>query len=113
MSNKPQANPGMYCPLYRKDVSKVCHTCEWYILVRGKDPQSMKEYDNWGCAMRWLPIMAIENSQMQRQTAAAVESFRNETVKRQDQVINTIIQEAERNSHNAIGSDNTKLIGNS
>jgi hypothetical protein len=31
--------------------------------------------------MAWMPILAIENSQQQRQTGAAVESFRNEMVK--------------------------------
>ena len=31
--------------------------------------------------MNWLPILMIENSQQQRQTGAAVESFRNEMVK--------------------------------
>jgi len=28
----------------------------------------------------WMPILLIENSQQQRQTGAAVESFRNEMV---------------------------------
>ena len=36
--------------------------------------------DEWGCAMAWQPILAIENSQMQRHTGAAVESLRNEIV---------------------------------
>jgi hypothetical protein len=31
--------------------------------------------------MAWLPIMMIENSQQQRSTGAAIESFRNEMVK--------------------------------
>jgi hypothetical protein len=31
--------------------------------------------------MAWLPMLLIENSQQQRQTGAAVESFRNEMVK--------------------------------
>mgnify|MGYP000023424933 CR=1 FL=1 len=31
-------------------------------------------------AIAWQPIMTIENSQMQRQTGAAVEPFRNEMV---------------------------------
>ena len=39
------------------------------------------DVEDWGCAMAWMPIMMIENSQMQRQTGAAVESFRNEMVK--------------------------------
>jgi len=40
-----------------------------------------KDVDEWGCAMAWLPVLIIENSQQQRQTGAAVESFRNEMVK--------------------------------
>ena len=51
------------------------------MLVRGKHPQTGEEVDDWNCAMTWLPVLLIENSQMQRQTGAAVESFRNEVVK--------------------------------
>jgi hypothetical protein len=36
--------------------------------------------DQHGCADTFLPLLMIENSQMQRQTGAAVESFRNEMV---------------------------------
>jgi hypothetical protein len=35
--------------------------------------------------MAWLPILMIENSQQQRQTGAAVESFRNEMVRSNEQ----------------------------
>ena len=35
-----------------------------------------------------MPILLIENSQQQRQTGAAVESFRNETLNRISQTIN-------------------------
>jgi hypothetical protein len=31
--------------------------------------------------MAWMPMLMIENSQQQRGTSAAVESFRNEMVK--------------------------------
>jgi hypothetical protein len=31
--------------------------------------------------MAWMPMLTIENSQQQRQTGAAIESFRNEMVK--------------------------------
>ena len=37
--------------------------------------------NEWGCAIAWMPVMMIENSQQQRHTGAAVESFRNEMVK--------------------------------
>lgn len=44
---KPQREPGYDCPLYRKDVSEVCHTCEFYegLPVRvGLQPDI-----KWGC----------------------------------------------------------------
>jgi hypothetical protein len=76
MKIEPKAN----CPL---DGFKPCRQldCAWFLKISGKDPQSNKEIDEWGCSMAWLPIMMIENSQQQRSTGAAVESFRNEMVK--------------------------------
>lgn len=49
--------------------------------MRGHNPNTGKEVDEWSCAMTWIPILLIENSQQQRSTGAAVESFRNEMVK--------------------------------
>ena len=49
--------------------------------INGKHPQSEEILEDWGCAMAWMPLLLIENSQQQRQTGAAVESFRNEMVK--------------------------------
>jgi len=49
--------------------------------IRGHHPNTGKEVDDYGCSMAWLPVLMIENSQQQRQTGAAVESFRNEMVK--------------------------------
>ncbi len=40
--------------------------------------------DKWACAIALMPILTIENSQQQRHTAAAVESFRNEMVNAND-----------------------------
>lgn len=68
------------CPL---DGFNPCRQleCAWFMKIQGKDPQSEKEIEEWGCAMAWMPILIIENSQQQRGTAAAVSSFRNEMVK--------------------------------
>ena len=55
-----------------------CHKCLWHTRLRGINPQTGQEIDNDGCAIAFLPILTIENSQQQRQTAHAVESFRNE-----------------------------------
>ena len=68
------------CPL---DGFKPCRQleCAWFIKIAGTNPNTGKEVEEWGCSMAWLPIMMIENSQQQRSTGAAVESFRNEMVK--------------------------------
>lgn len=78
--NKPVANKGMLCPLYRRDVSKVCHTCEWYVQVKGQHPQSDEMIDNWGCAMAWMPVLMINTAKEVHQSASAMESFRNNVV---------------------------------
>lgn len=67
-------------------LAKKCvqHDCAWYTLVRGQNPNTGKEVDEYGCAVAWLPVLMIENSQQQRQTGSAVESFRNEMVKAND-----------------------------
>ncbi len=55
--------------------------CGWFMQLRGTNPNTGEPVDEWGCAIAWLPMLLIENSQQQRQTGAAVESFRNEMVK--------------------------------
>jgi hypothetical protein len=77
---KPRTKSDLLCPLLKKKMSEVCHTCAWWIHVRGKHPQGEEIVDHWNCAIAWMPVLMIENSQMQRQTGAAVESFRNEVV---------------------------------
>jgi hypothetical protein len=71
--------PGTFCPLIKKDCIQT--KCAWFAQLRGNDPNTGKEIDEWGCAIAWMPVLMIENSQQQRQTGAAVESFRNEMVK--------------------------------
>ncbi len=70
---------GKFCPLIGKDCIQT--QCAWFTQVRGFDSNTGKEVDEWGCAVTWMPMLLIENSQQQRQTGAAVESFRNESVK--------------------------------
>jgi len=55
--------------------------CALFTKIAGKNPNTGQEVEDWGCGLAWLPILMVENSQQQRQTGAAVESFRNEMVK--------------------------------
>ena len=83
------------CPLGHKcetAVDDVIHRCAWYTKLVGKDPQSEKQIDEWGCAMGWIPLLLVENSQKQIGTSAAVESFRNEMVEGNNKFLGIINQ---------------------
>ena len=75
------------CPLGSKceEVNDgVIHRCAWYTKLIGKDPQSEKEMDEWRCAIAWLPVMQVEVAQTNRGQTEALCSFRDETIKRQE-----------------------------
>lgn len=74
----------MTCPLGSKCEEikdNKMHRCVWFIKMEGTNPNTGETMDEHGCAMSWLPILLVENSQQQRRTGMAVESFRNEMVK--------------------------------
>jgi hypothetical protein len=73
--------------------------CRFWVTVIGKDPQTGKEVNNGDCAMAWTPILLIENSKVNRETGAAVESFRNEMVKANE--TNTQVLLAAANQYNS------------
>lgn len=82
------ADKKIICPLMQKPciedgevVNGEIHACRFWIKVVGVDPQTGNPVDRYDCTFVWQPLLLIENSQMQRQTGAAVESFRNEMVK--------------------------------
>ena len=76
MKIAPKAN----CPLNKFEPCKELE-CAWFVQIRGHNPNTGAEVDDWGCSIAWMPVLMIENSQQQRSTGAAVESFRNEMVK--------------------------------
>lgn len=74
-----ELKPGTFCPLIKKDCIQL--KCAWFMQLRGNHPQTGQELDEWGCTIAWTPLLLIENAKLQRETGAAVESFRNEMVK--------------------------------
>ena len=76
---------GDFCPLMKQECIGL--KCAWFTKVMGHNPQTGKEVEEWACAVAWLPMLAIENSQNTRMSGAAVESFRNEMVRRMDMPI--------------------------
>ena len=68
-----------YCPLVKEECLGL--KCTFFSKVEGYDMNTGNRVDEWNCTVSMLPMLLIENSGMQRQTGAAVESFRNEMVK--------------------------------
>lgn len=77
----------MVCPLGNKceeiKDNKI-YRCNWYVELKGKDPQSEQDISEWRCAIAWNSILQIEIAQTNRGQTQAIEIMRNETIKRQD-----------------------------
>jgi len=69
----------------------------WFTKLQGTDMNTGKDIDEYACAVTWLPMLLVENSGMQRQTGAAVESFRNEMVKANENSIKVLAKSAKQN----------------
>jgi hypothetical protein len=76
----PHAAGGQICPLHKQDTSEVCHKCPWFTRIMGKNPQSEEMVDNWHCAIALIPLLLVDNTQVNRGTVAAVETMRNDIV---------------------------------
>lgn len=96
-----QLKNGNFCPLIKKDCKGL--ECVWFTQVRGTNPNTGQEVDEYACAIAWMPVLMIENSQQQRQTGAAVESFRNEMVKSNEMNAQVLLAAAK--------ADTTVLLG--
>jgi hypothetical protein len=68
------------CPLLNKPC--IEGQCAWWVTVRGYNPNTGKDVDQQQCTITTLPLLLIENSAQQRSTGAAVESMRNEVVRK-------------------------------
>lgn len=97
--------PKNQCPLNNFEPCKQLD-CAWFLKIRGTNPNTGQDMDDWGCSIAWMPILLIENSQMSRQTGAAVESFRNEMVKSNEASQQILISAAQQALNRKMLGDN-------
>jgi hypothetical protein len=76
------------CPLLNQEciedgaiVKGKLTACNFWVVVQGKHPQTGEDINQGNCCLNWVPMLLIENSKTNRETGAAIESFRNEMVK--------------------------------
>ena len=65
----------------------VEHSCALWLQIAGINPNTGEPMHKYACADALMPFLTIENSQQQRQTGAAVESFRNEMVSANERLL--------------------------
>ncbi len=89
-------NKGVMC--HKTGFSKSCRelvtdeACNRWMQIQGNHPNTGEPLNKSMCTDDWIPILLMENSQMQRQTGAAVESFRNEMKKDNNLMLNDVKQ---------------------
>lgn len=71
--------------------------CRFWVTVMGEDPQTGETINNGDCAMAWMPVLMIENSKVNRETGAAIESMRNESVTTGQQITSALVLAANAN----------------
>lgn len=68
--------------------------CRFWVVVHGQHPQTGEQLSTGDCAMAWQPVLMIENSKVNRETGAAIESMRNESVTTGQQITGALMQVA-------------------
>jgi hypothetical protein len=75
------------CPLNNFEPCKQ-FDCAWFMEVRGNHPQTGEDMSEWGCAMAMMPVLLLETSRQTNQAGASIDSFRNEMVRQQNEILN-------------------------
>lgn len=78
-------DPKLKCPAtgFARSCREIVAGCDCpkFVKVVGVNPNDGQPVDRFGCIDSFLHMLLIENAQQQRQTGAALESFRNEVVR--------------------------------
>jgi hypothetical protein len=102
-------NAKTICPILNQEciedgaiVNGELVACKFWMDVLGSNPQTGADIKEGNCTINWIPMLLIENSKVSRETGAAVESFRNETVKANEVTQKILLTTAGVPAHNLI-----------
>ena len=76
---------GTFCPLIKGECKKL--ECVWFTQIAGTHPQTGEPFDEWGCAVAWMPLLSIENTKRLNEVGSSIESFRNATVEQMSPIV--------------------------
>lgn len=81
------------CPLgstCEKVANGVIERCAWYVKIEGNNPNTGAFMSESRCSMAWQPLLMIDTNGKLNENIAAIQSMRNETIKRQDAALGVI-----------------------
>lgn len=82
---KRNSNEKNLCPFLREPC--IENRCKLYVQILGHNPNTGEQMNRWDCSFAWMPFLQIEGSQQTRQAGAAIESFRNQMVRQNDEML--------------------------
>tara|TARA_Y100001970_G_scaffold128567_2_gene158723 strand:+ start:1288 stop:1620 length:333 start_codon:yes stop_codon:yes gene_type:complete len=88
-----QLQSGDFCPLINGKCKQF--ECKFWSQIKGTNPQTGQEIDEWECTITMLPFLLLENSQQSRHVGAAVESFRNVSVEQTQRLTKAMVDAQE------------------
>ena len=108
----PRGPENLVCPLHKKSMELVCHKCPWWSQIRGMNPNTGAEVDEWNCSLAFLPFLLIEGAKEARHGAAATESFRNEMVRaNENRALQSTVQQHLHDFAKPIATGATRATG--
>jgi hypothetical protein len=87
MTHIPPGPKDIYCPLWRKPMCKVCHTCAFYVKGESINQLTGARSEKWSCAIPMGVILQSETKTQIIQNGAATESLRNELCRASDNTL--------------------------
>lgn len=81
----PKGPDNLYCPLWRKAMCKVCHTCPLWIQLRGTNKNTGEHIDEWYCSLAALPPLLVENASVTRNVDGNIDMLRKEQEAQHDE----------------------------
>lgn len=81
------------CPLIKSECLE--HGCEFYTHLIGQNPQTGEQKDDFGCAIKFLPILLVENAGQIRQVAASSDKVASEVRKHHATFVSVLNQDSQ------------------
>jgi len=95
----------LLCPLLKSDCIEdgairdgELVACKFWVNVAGLNPQTGESINAGDCCLNWMPMLMIENTKINRETGAAIESFRNEMVKSNENTAKILLAATQTNN---------------